>query len=382
MILTDEHIMARDNARNFAQREIAPHVHEWERDHVVPTDVLARLAGLGFMGLCVDPEWGGAGSDFVSYVLVTQEIAAADCGICNMMNVHNSPVCTALQEYGTGEQKDRLLRPLAAGEVFGAFLLTESEAGSDAAALKTRATLKDGRYVLNGTKHYVTSGQSAGMAMIIAVTDPDQGPRGMTCFVTPTDNPGYNVVRIEDKLGHRNCDTCQVVLDDMEVPAADVLGRPGEGYKIALASLTSSRIGVAAQAVGIARAALDQAVSYAHERRTFNKFLIEHQAVAFMLAEMATEVEVAHQMVLHTAQLQDAGKPCIREASMAKLFASEAAEKVCSKAMQVHGGCGYLRDFPVEKFYRDARLLQIYEGTSEIHKMVISRNLPGTTETA
>lgn len=375
MFFTDEQNLIRDTARHFAREKIAPHVAEWERQHVVPRHLLAELGELGLMGACVDPAWGGAGADFVAYVLATVEIAAADAGICNMMNVHNSPVCAALQEYGTAAQKERLLRPLAQGTRFGAFLLTEPEVGSDAGAIRTRAVRRGDRYVLNGVKQFITSGESAHVAMILAVTDPAAGRRGITCFVTATDNPGYRVARREDKLGHRNCDTCQIALEDMEIPAEDVLGEVGGGYKIALSFLNGGRIAVAAQAVGVARAALDHALRYGREREAFGKPIIEHQAVQFRLADMATKVETATQMMLHAARLRDSGASCLREASMAKLYASEVAEQVTSDAIQIHGGYGYLSDFPVEKLYRDARVFQIYEGTSEVQRMVIARHL-------
>ena len=375
MIFTSEQAMIRDTAREFAQKEIAPNVRAWERDDTVPTHILGQLGELGLMGVCVDEKWDGAGADFVSYVLATEELAAADCGICNMMNVHNSPVCAALQEYGSEEQKERMLRPLAQGRVFGALLLTEPDAGSDAAAIKTRAVRHGDKYVLNGTKQFVTSGRTANIAMILAVTDSSKGAKGITCFASRTDNPGYVVSRVEEKLGHRNCDTCQITLEDMEVPADDVLGQPGEGYKIVLSFLTAGRIAVAAQAVGVARAALECSVAYARERKTFGKPLAEHQSIAFRLADMATQLTVARTMLLHVAQEKDAGRIAPVEASMIKLFASEMAEKVCSEAVQIHGGYGYLADFPVEKYYRDARVLQIYEGSSEVQKILISRDI-------
>ncbi|HAO40032.1 MAG TPA: acyl-CoA dehydrogenase [Afipia sp.] len=375
MLFSPEQELIRDTARDFAQQRIAPFAGRWETEGFDRRKLLNEVGQLGLMGVCVPEEWGGAGADFVSYVLATEEIAAADSGICNMINVHNSPVCAALCEYGTPEQKETYLRPLARGEIFGAFLLTEPEAGSDAGALKTRAALVGDHYVLNGAKQFITAGRTADIAMILAVTDPEAGRKGISCFITPTDNPGYIVVREEDKLGHRNCDTCQIAFQDMKVPASDVLGEPGAGYKIALSNLNSGRIGVAAQAVGVARAALDCAVRYARERRTFGKAIIDHQAVGFKLAEMATQVEAAHRLTLYAAELKDAGLPCLKEASMAKLQASEVAERVCSDAIQVHGGYGFLNDFPVEKFYRDARVFRLYEGTSEVQKLVIGREL-------
>lgn len=375
MILTNEQEMIRDTAREFAKKEITPNVRKWESEHVVPVNVLSHLGELGLMGICVDEKWGGAGADFVSYILATEEIAAADCGICNMMNVHNSPVCSALQEYGTDEQKERLLRPLAQGKMFGALLLTEPEAGSDAGAIKTRAVRQGDKYILNGTKQFVTSGQTAHVAMILAVTDPSKGSKGITCFLTSTDNPGYKVSRVEEKLGHRNCDTCQISLQDMEVSADDILGEPGEGYKIILSFLTAGRIAIAAQAIGVARAALEYSVAYSKDRKTFGKPLAEHQVIAFRLADMATKIVVARTMLLHVAREKDAGRVVPVEASMIKLFASEMAEEVCSKAIQIHGGYGYLSEYPVEKLYRDARVLQIYEGSSEVQQILISRDV-------
>jgi butyryl-CoA dehydrogenase len=375
MFYTPEQELIRDTAREFAQSRIAPFAGRWEEEGFDRKALLAEVGRLGLMGVCVPAEWDGAGADFVSYVLATEEIAGADSGICNMINVHNSPVCAALCEYGTDEQKERYLRPLARGEIFGAFLLTEPEAGSDAGALKTRAVRVGDHYVINGAKQFITSGRTADIAMILAVTDPDGGRKRISCFITPTNNPGYVVVREEDKLGHRNCDTCQIAFEDMNVPAGDMLGEPGNGYKIALSNLNSGRIGVAAQAVGVARTALEHAVRYARERKTFGKPIIDHQAVGFKLAEMATQVEAAHHLTLYAARLKDAGLPCLKEASMAKLQASEAAERVCSDAIQIHGGYGFLTDFPVEKLYRDARVFRLYEGTSEVQKLVIGREL-------
>jgi len=374
VILSQEQEMIRDLARNFVQNEISPFAQQWEQSEQIPVHVLKALGQIGLMGMTTPTEWGGSETDLVSYIIATEELAAGDCGVCNMMNVHNSPVCAVLRDYGTPEQKNNLLPDMASGALFGAFLLTEPEAGSDASALTTKAVLKGDKYILNGTKQFITGGSTADVAMIIAVTDPSLGRKGMTCFMTKTDNIGYKVARIEKKLGHRNNDTCQILLDNMEVPIEDVIGIPGEGYKIALANLETGRIAVAAQAVGVARAALDASIKYANERKSFGKHLIEHQAIAFKLAEMATQVAAARQMVLHAAQLKDAKLPSLKDASMAKLFASEMAEKVCSDAIQIHGGYGYLSDFPVEKYYRDARVLQIYEGSSEVQKMLISRS--------
>ena len=376
MLLTEEQRAVRETARAFAQAEIAPHAAAWERDGGAPRDLYRRMGGIGLMGVCVSPEFGGAGADFVSYVLAMEEVAAADCGVANVMAASNSPVAAAIQKHGTAAQKEAWLPKLARGESIGAIALTEPHAGSDAAAIRTRARPRaGGGWVIDGSKSFVTAGATADLAMIAAVTDPAAGKRGITCFVCPTGRDGYRVVRRESKLGHRTNDTCQIALDALEAGEEDVLGAPGAGLGITLGHLSAGRIAVAAQAVGTARAALEAARDYARGRETFGKPIVEHQAVAFRLAEMATEVEVARQMCLHAAALEAAGERSIREASMAKLFASEMAERVCSGAIQIHGGYGYIADFPVEKYYRDARVLQIYEGTSEIQKIVIGRML-------
>ena len=377
MLLTEEQRAIRDTARAFATAEIAPHAAAWERDGGAPRDLYRRMGEVGLMGVCVPPEHGGAGADFVSYVLAMEEIAAADCGVANMMAANNSPVAAAIAKHGTPSQKDAWLARLACGDFIGAILLTEPHTGSDAAAIRTRARRRAGGagWTIDGSKSFITGGSTAEVAMIVAVTDPSAGKRGITCFVCPTDRAGYRVVRRESKLGHRTNDTCQIALERLEAGDDEVLGTPGSGLGIALGHLSAGRIAVAAQAVGTARAALEAARDYAREREAFGKPIIEHQGVAFRLAEMATEVEVARQMYLHAAALEAAGETSIREASMAKLFASEMAERVCSGAIQVHGGYGYLSDFPVEKYYRDARVLQIYEGTSEVQKIVIGRML-------
>ena len=377
MLLTEEQCAVRDAARAFAQGEIAPHAAAWEREGGAPRDLYRRMGEVGLMGVCIASEHGGAGADFVSYVLAMEEVAAADCGVANMMAANNSPVAAAITKHGTAAQKDDWLPKLASGESIGAILLTEPHTGSDAAAIRTRARKReDGAgWTIDGSKSFITGGSTADLAMIVAVTDPAAGKRGITCFLCPTDRPGYRVVRREAKLGHRTNDTCQIALDELEAADGDVLGAPGAGLGIALGHLSAGRIAVAAQAVGTARAALEAARDYAHEREAFGKPIVKHQAVAFRLAEMATEVEVARQMYLHAAALEAAGESSIREASMAKLFASEMAERVCSGAIQIHGGYGYLSDFPVEKYYRDARVLQIYEGTSEVQKIVIGRML-------
>ena len=376
MLLKDEQSALRAGARVFSQSEIAPHAPRWERDNSgVPAGVLRDMATLGYFGMLVPTALGGSGLDMLSYALVTEEFAAADCGLTNLMNVSNSPVCAALRDYGTAAQHARLLQALARGELRGCFALTESHAGSDASSIRTRAVRQCERWILNGAKHFVTAGQSAQLAMIIAVTDPQAGKRGITAFLAPTNAPGYRVARLEDKLGHRNCDTAEVLLEDLTLDDEAVLGRPGDGYRIALAYLEGGRIGVAAQAVGVARAALDAALAYARERETFGQAIIEHQAVGFRLAEMATKLEAARQLTWHAAALASAGESALVAASMAKAFATQMAEEVCSAALQTFGGAGYTREHMVEKFYRDARVLSIYEGTNDIQNLVIARAL-------
>ncbi|MBF0326150.1 MAG: acyl-CoA dehydrogenase family protein [Alphaproteobacteria bacterium] len=376
MILTEEQALIRETARAFASERLAPGAAARDREHRFPAEELAELGRLGFLGMVVPPEWDGAGTDYVSYAAAIMEVAAGDGPISTIMSVHNSVCCKPILDYGTAEQKDRFLRPMARGEAIGCFCLTEPEAGSDAASIKTRA-VKDGNahYVLNGAKQFITSGKNAKVAIVFAVTDPSAGKKGLSAFVVPTDTPGWNVARIEEKLGQHSSDTCAITFDDMRIPADCLLGQEGEGLKIALANLEGGRLGIAAQSVGMARAALDHAVSYSKERRQFGKPICEHQAVAFRLADMAMRVEAAEQMVLHVATLRDAGIPCLKEACMAKLLASETAEAVCSAAIQTMGGYGYLADFPVERIYRDVRVCQIYEGTSDIQRLVISRAL-------
>ncbi len=375
MQLSETQRQIRESARAFAARAIAPHAAEWDRQEGAPRSVLREMAEVGLMGVIIDPAWGGAGADFVSYALALEEISAADGGMSNMMAANNSPVAAAIQEHGTERQKAEYLTKLTSGEWIGCIHLTEPHTGSDAAAIRSRAEKVDGGWRLNGHKAFVTGGATAELAMIVAVTDPAAGKRGISVFVTPTDNPGYRVIAEERKLGHRTNDTAQVVFEDMAVPDADLLGAEGRGLGIALANLSAGRIGVAAQAVGGARAALKAARDYAKEREAFGRPIAEHQAIAFKLADMATQIEAARQLYLHAAALRDAGRECAAEASMAKLFASEMAERVASEAIQIHGGAGFLNDFPVEKIYRDVRVYRIYEGTSEIQKIMISRHL-------
>jgi alkylation response protein AidB-like acyl-CoA dehydrogenase len=375
MILNEEQRMIRDMAREFARDRLAPFAPEWDQTGEFPAGALREMGELGFMGMVVPPEWDGAGADFVSLALALEEIAAGDGACSTIVSVQNSVVCGPLLKFGSEEQKARFLRPLARGEQLGCFCLTEPQAGSDAAALRTRAVRDGDHYVLNGVKQFITSGKHADVAIAFAVTDPAAGKKGISAFVIPTDTPGYQVARVEEKCGQHASDTCQVIFEALRLPAGLRLGAEGQGYRIALANLESGRIGIAAQSVGMARAALEAALAYAREREAFGRPIIGHQAVAFRLADMATRIEAARQLVLHAAALRDAGAPCLKEASMAKLFASEMAEQVCSAAIQVHGGYGYLRDFPVERIWRDVRVTQIYEGTSDVQRLVIARAL-------
>ncbi|MDM3884725.1 acyl-CoA dehydrogenase [Pseudomonas sp. BCRC 81390] len=375
MLVTDEQQQIADAVRAFAQERLKPFAEQWDKEHRFPREAIGEMAELGLFGMLVPEQWGGSDTGYVAYAMALEEIAAGDGACSTIMSVHNSVGCVPILRFGNEQQKAQFLAPLASGAMLGAFALTEPQAGSDASSLKTRARLDGDHYVLNGSKQFITSGQNAGVVIVFAVTDPDAGKRGISAFIVPTDSPGYQVARVEDKLGQHASDTCQIVFDNVRVPVANRLGAEGEGYKIALANLEGGRIGIAAQAVGMARAAFEVARDYANERQSFGKTLIEHQAVAFRLADMATKIAVARQMVLHAAALRDAGRPALVEASMAKLFASEMAEKVCSDALQTLGGYGYLSDFPLERIYRDVRVCQIYEGTSDIQRMVIARNL-------
>ena len=375
MILTEEQRLIRDTARSYAREHIAPYAAQWDRDATFPAKALSGLAELGFYGMLVPEQHGGCDIGYVAAALVLEEIGVADAACSTIVSVTNSVGCMPLLQYGTAQQQRDFLSPLARGEKLAAFCLTEPQAGSDASGLKTRAERQGDSYVLNGTKQFITSGKNADLAIVFAVTDPTAGKRGISAFVVPTDTPGYRVASVEAKMGQRASDTCQIVFEHCSIPAVNLLGDEGQGYKIALGNLEGGRIGIAAQCIGIARAALEAAILYSREREAFAKPLAEHQAVAFKLADMATQIAAARQLTLHAAALKDAGEPCLSEASMAKLFASEMAERVCSDAIQIHGGYGYLQDFPVERYYRDVRACQIYEGTSEVQKMVISRAL-------
>jgi len=364
----------REAVRRFAAAELAPHAARWDRDKEFPREALKGLAGMGLYGVAIPEEWGGAGFGYGALAVACEEIAAGDCATATIVSVNNL-VAGILAGYGNDAQKEQFLRPLAQGKLLGAFMLTEPHVGSDASAITTRAERQGAHYVLNGVKQFITSGKNADIAVVFAVTDKSAGKKGISAFVVPTSTPGYVVARIEEKTGQRASDTAQIVFENCRLPADNLLAEEGVGYRIALANLESGRINVAAQATGVARAALAAALSYARERRSMGKALIEHQAVSFRLADMATGVEAARQLYLHAARLRDAGEPCIREASMAKLFASEMAERVCSDAIQIHGGYGYVADFPVERLWRDVRVTQIYEGASDIQRLVIGRTL-------
>jgi hypothetical protein len=374
-MLREEHTLLRDTLREFAATRLAPFAAQWDRDHTFPQDALKELAALGCFGIAVPDALGGAGMDYTAVAVALEEIAAGDGGVSTVISVNNCPVCAILMSYGSDAQQQQFLVPLARGEALGAFCLTEPHVGSNAAALRTQAVKDGDHYVLNGVKQFITSGKHADVAIVIAVTDKAAGKRGISAFIVPTATPGYTVARLEDKTGQHSSDTAQIVFEDCRVPAANLIGDEGEGYKIALSSLEGGRIGIAAQSVGMARAAFEAALKYAKERESFGQPIFNHQAVNFRLADMATQIEAARQLVLHAAALRDAGRPCLKEAAMAKLFASEMAEKVCSDAIQIHGGYGYVTDFPVERIWRDVRVCQIYEGTSDIQRMLIGRAL-------
>lgn len=375
MQFTEEQQLIQNMAKDFAQEQVKPYASDWDQKSIFPKSTLTQMGELGFLGMLIPEQWGGSDTGTLAYVLALEEIAAADGATSTIMSVHNSVGCVPIYKFGTEQQKQQYLKPLAQGEMIGAFALTEPHTGSDAAAIKTRA-IKDGdHYVINGAKQFITSGNNAGVIIVFAVTDPAAGKKGMSAFLVPRDTPGYEVIRVEEKLGLHASDTCQIALTDVRIHESLRLGAEGEGLKIALANLEGGRIGIAAQAVGLARAALEEATRYAHEREAFGKAIIEQQAISFRLASMATEIEAARQLVHFAARKKEAGESCLTEASMAKLFASEMAERVCSKALQIFGGYGYLKDFPIERIYRDARICQIYEGTSDIQRLVIARSL-------
>jgi hypothetical protein len=375
MLLNADQTMVRDAMRDFAQRELWPRAGEWDKTHAFPHAAHQGLAALGAYGMCVPEEYGGAQLDYLTLAVALEEIAAGDGGTSTAISVTNCPVNAILMRYGNAAQKKQWLMPLAQGEMLGAFCLTEPQAGSDASSLRTTAHKQGDAYVLNGVKQFITSGKNAQVAIVIAVTDKGAGKKGMSAFIVPTAAPGYQVARLEDKLGQHSSDTAQINFDDCRIPAENLIGAEGEGYKIALSALEGGRIGIAAQSVGMARSALEVALDYARQRESFGVALMSHQAVGFRLADCATELEAARQLTWHAAALRDAGLPCLKEAAMAKLFASEMAERVCSAALQTLGGYGYVSDFPVERIYRDVRVCQIYEGTSDIQKILIQRAL-------
>ncbi|MBB3218953.1 hypothetical protein FHW72_004069 [Ochrobactrum sp. RC6B] len=375
MLLNDTQEQIREAARQFAQERLAPGAAARDREHAFPRAELSEMGELGFLGMLVSEEWGGSDLGTVAYALALEEIAAGDGACSTIVSVHSSVGCVPILRFGTEEQKQRFLPKMASGEWIGGFALTEPQAGSDASALKTRAGRDGDHYVIDGSKQFITSGKNGSVVIVFAVTDPSAGKKGISAFIVPTDTPGYEVVSVEHKLGQHSSDTCALAFTNMRIPVENRLGEEGQGYKIALANLEGGRIGIAAQSVGMARAAFEAARAYARERVTFGKPIIEHQAVAFRLADMATKIEAARQMVLYAAALREAGKPCLTEASMAKLVASEMAEQVCSAAIQIHGGYGYLADYPVERIYRDVRVCQIYEGTSDVQRLVIARGL-------
>lgn len=373
MILTPEQEMIRDTLRHFARERLAPNAAEWERTRTFPRAALAELAELGVMGMVVPERWGGAGLDYLSMVLAIEEIATGHGATSTIVCVQNSLACGITLNYGNDAQKERYLTRLARGEWLGCFCLTEPQTGSDAAALRTTARRDGDHWVLNGAKQFITTGKEGQLAIVFAVTDPSAGKKGISCFLVPTDTPGYIVARLEEKMGQHASDTAQILFENCRIPVENLLGQAGEGYKIALSNLEAGRIAIGTQSVGMARAAFEAAVGYAKEREAFGVPIVQHQAVLFRLADMATQIEVARQMIWHAASLRDANRPCLKEASMAKLFASEMAERVCSDAIQIHGGYGYSTDFPVERIYRDVRVTQIYEGASDIQRLVIGR---------
>jgi len=375
MLLTPDQEAIRDAVRAFAQAELWPHAAKWDKEHHFPKEAHKGLAELGAYGICVPDTLGGAGLDYLTLAVVLEEIAAGDGGTSTAISVTNCPVNAILMRYGNAAQQKKWLTRLAAGELLGAFCLTEPHVGSDASALRTTAQKQGDEYVINGVKQFITSGKNGQVAIVIAVTDKAAGKKGMSAFIVPTDTPGYLVARLEDKLGQHSSDTAQITFENCRVPAENLIGDEGEGYKIALSALEGGRIGIAAQSVGMARSALEVAIDYAKQRESFGTAIFNHQAVGFRLADCATQLEAARQLIWHAAALRDANRPCLKEAAMAKLFASEVAERVCSVAIQTLGGYGVVSDFPVERIYRDVRVCQIYEGTSDVQKILIQRAL-------
>ena len=375
MLLSEDHRAIQDAIRAYVQDQIAPKAAAWDKSHAFPAAELKGLAALGCYGVAVPAEYDGAGLDYLSLALILEEIAAGDGATSTVVSVNNCPVCSILMAFANEDQKQRFLKPLARGDMLGAFCLTEPHVGSEAGGLKTAAVLDGDAYVLNGVKQFITSGKNGDVAIVMAVTDKAAGKKGISAFLVPTNTPGYVVARLEDKMGQHASDTAQILFENCRVPVANRLGEEGQGLKIALSGLEGGRIGIASQSVGMARAAFEAALRYSKERVAFGVPIFEHQAMQHKLADMATQIEAARQLIWHAASFKDAGLPCLKEAAMAKLFASEMAEKVCSAAIQIHGGYGYVSDFPVERIYRDVRVTQIYEGTSEVQKILIGRAL-------
>ncbi|MEL6583348.1 MAG: acyl-CoA dehydrogenase family protein [Pseudomonadota bacterium] len=376
-LLTEDQTLIRDTARSYADDVLAPGAAAREAQREIEPEVRSALGQLGFLGMTIDPEFGGAGADYVSYALALEELARGDGSVSTMVSVHNAPFLAILERFATDAQKQDWLVPAAQGAFIGCFALTEAHAGSDASAIRTRAEKRNDRYVITGSKQFISSARIGGATILFAVTDPAAGKRGISAFYAPQDSTGFTVAKVEEKLGQKASDTCALSFDAMELPIENRIGEEGEGYRIALSSLEAGRIGIAAQSVGMAQSAFDHALAYARDRQSMGQPLFDHQAVQFRLAEMETQVEAARQLVLNAARMKDAGMPCLREAAMAKLFASEMAEQVCSAAIQVFGGYGYLSEYPVERIYRDVRVCQIYEGTSDIQKIIIGRQMPG-----
>lgn len=375
MLLSEDHRAIQDAIRAYVQEQIAPKAAEWDKKHHFPAAELKGLAALGCYGVAVPTEYDGAGLDYLALAVILEEIAAGDGATSTVVSVNNCPVCSIMMAFANEEQKARFLKPLARGDMLGAFCLTEPHVGSEAGGLKTSAVRDGDHYVINGVKQFITSGKNGDVAIVMAVTDKAAGKKGISAFLVPTNTPGYTVARIEDKMGQHASDTAQILFENCRVPAANLLGEEGQGLKIALSGLEGGRIGIASQSVGMARAAFEAALKYSKERVAFGVPIFEHQAMQHKLADMATQIEAARQLIWHAASLKDAGQPCLKEAAMAKLFASEMAEEVCSAAIQIHGGYGYVSDFPVERIYRDVRVTQIYEGTSEVQKILIGRAL-------
>jgi len=372
---TEEQRLIRDMAREFARQELAPNAARWEKDGWIADAAVSKMGELGLLGMLLPEEWGGSYTDCTAYTLAVEEIAAGCASTAVMMSVHSSLVSRPILDFGHSAQKRAYLPDMATGSRIGCFCLTESQAGSDAGNLRTRAVLEKGRWVLNGNKQFVTNGKRAKVAILFAVTDPELGKKGISAFIVPTDSPGFIVNRPEHKLGIRASDTCAITLDDCVIPEDHLLGERGKGLAIALSNLEGGRVGIAAQALGIARAAFEAALAYARERKQFGQPIVQYQSVGNMLADMHTRINAARLLTHCAARMRTEGLPCLSEASQAKLYASELAEWVCSKAIQIHGGYGYLEDYPVERHYRDARITQLYEGTSEIQRLLIARNL-------